>query len=102
MDSNWGTEAEDKFEYHNGNDMCSLGQGFVSISFLVNDLKEAVQRLKENKAVFKPLPKYMEHKEGENGFTFLLDPDDYTVEILQRGESPVNPHPKEDAEEKNQ
>jgi len=93
---NWGTEADDNFEYHTGNEMCDLGQGFVSISFLVNDLKEAVQRLKENGAEFKPLPKYMEHKEGTNGFTFLLDPDDYTVEILQRGESPVNPHPEGD------
>ena len=82
--------------------MCDLGQGFVSISFLVNDLKTAVQRLKENKAHFKPLPKYMEHREGMNGFTFLLDPDDYTVEILQRGESPVNPHPKDVSTENDQ
>ena len=80
-----------------------FGRGIcVHFLFGVNDLKEAVQRLKENKAAFKPLPKYMGHKEGENGFTFLLDPNDYTVEILKRGESPVNPHPKKDAGEQNQ
>ncbi len=92
VDSNWGTESNEDFEYHNGNDPCDLGQGFVHISFLVDNLKEAVQKLKENDAEFKPLPKYMKEKEGTNGFTFLFDPNDYTVEILQRGQSPVNPH----------
>ena len=89
---NWGTEADDTFEYHNGNENCELGQGLVHVSFLVNDLPKAVERLKENNAEFKELPKYMKKNEGKNGFTFLLDPDDYTVEILQRNESPVSPH----------
>lgn len=88
---NWGTENDEDFEYHNGQETCPLGTGFQSISFLVDDLKQATQRLKENNAEFKALPKYLRSKQGTTGFTFLLDPDDYTVEILQRGESPVNP-----------
>ena len=74
--------------------MWPLGQGFVSISFLVDDLKAAVRGLKENGAELKEMPKYMQDRQGTTGFTFLLDPDDYTVELLQRGESPVNPHQK--------
>ncbi len=66
----------------------------MNIGFLVDNLKTAVQRLKENNAEFKPLPKYMKEKEGTTGFTYLEDPDDYTVGILQRGELPVNPHNK--------
>eukprot|EP01084_Bolivina_argentea_P312308 540685_1 len=90
---NWGTEANDDFEYHNGSEQCELGQGFAQISFLVNNLKESVLRLKENNAEFKDLPKYLKHKQGLTGFTFLEDPDEYTIELLQRGESPINPYP---------
>ena len=76
---NWGTENDDNFSYHNGNDE---PQGFGHIGFLVDDLNETCDILENQcNVVFKKRP-----NDGKmRGIAFVYDPDGYWVEIIQRG-----------------
>mmetsp|Transcript_78275 Transcript_78275/g.95807 ORF Transcript_78275/g.95807 Transcript_78275/m.95807 type:complete len:111 (+) Transcript_78275:3-335(+) len=76
---NWGTENDDNFSYHNGNDE---PQGFGHIGFLVDDLNQTCDILEnECNVVFKKRP-----NDGKmRGIAFVYDPDGYWVEIIQRG-----------------
>ncbi len=75
---NHGTESDPEFNYHNGN---SDPRGFGHIGFLVDDLDRTCQALVEQGVAFRKLP-----SEGSmRGIAFALDPDGYSVEIIQRG-----------------
>jgi len=72
---NHGTEKDEAFHYHNGNDD---PRGFGHIGFLVDDLEG-----------FCAQPGLKFRKRPEEGnmrqIAFLLDPDGYSVELIQRG-----------------
>ncbi|KAM0254902.1 hypothetical protein ACHAQJ_006339 [Trichoderma viride] len=73
---NYGTEKDENFSYHNGNDE---PQGFGHICVSVDDLDAACQRFEDLKCNWK--------KRLTDGrmrtVAFLLDPDGYWVEIVQ-------------------
>lgn len=80
---NHGTEDKPDFKYYNGNDTHEEGmvRGFGHIGFLVDDLDAACQRLEEKGVAFKKKP-----ADGMmRGLAFVYDPDNYWVEIIQRG-----------------
>lgn len=77
---NWGTEDEQAFSYHDGN---QEPQGFGHIGFLVNDLEKTCEILVKEGVLFKKLPK----DGGMKGIAFAYDPDKYWVELIQRGVS---------------
>eukprot|EP01096_Ripella_sp_DP13-Kostka_P018247 TRINITY_DN980_c0_g1_i2.p1 TRINITY_DN980_c0_g1~~TRINITY_DN980_c0_g1_i2.p1 ORF type:complete len:318 (-),score=134.32 TRINITY_DN980_c0_g1_i2:38-991(-) len=77
---NHGTEDDAEFKYHNGN---AEPRGFGHIGFLVDDLDRHCQQLVDQGVPFRKLP-----QEGSmRGLAFALDPDGYSVEIIQRGMS---------------
>jgi lactoylglutathione lyase len=69
------------FPNHNGSDD-DQGQirGWGHIGFLVDDLHAACDFLKQANVSFYMLP-----DEGMKGIAFVLDPDGYQVEIIQKG-----------------
>ena len=81
---NHGTENDEDFKYHNGNDEdIENGQirGFGHVGFLVNDLNDTCTFLEENGISFKKKP-----QDGNmHSLAFVYDPDGYWVEIIQRG-----------------
>uniref|UniRef100_A0A0G4FYH8 lactoylglutathione lyase n=1 Tax=Chromera velia CCMP2878 TaxID=1169474 RepID=A0A0G4FYH8_9ALVE len=75
---NHGTEKDEEFKYHNGNDK---PQGFGHTGFLVDDLEKACAEMEELGVPFKKKP-----QDGKmRGLAFVIDPDGYWVEIIQRG-----------------
>ena len=75
---NHGTETNDQFWYHNGNDK---PQGFGHVGFLCDDLDKTCQLLQESNIEFKKKP-----TDGKmRGIAFAVDPDGYWVELIQRG-----------------
>ncbi|KAJ1432446.1 Glyoxalase/Bleomycin resistance protein/Dihydroxybiphenyl dioxygenase, partial [Ochromonadaceae sp. CCMP2298] len=79
---NHGTEDDLEFSYHNGNDE-DKGQvrGFGHTGFLCDDLDAACADLEAKGVLFKKRP-----QEGSmRGLAFAYDPDNYWVEIIQRG-----------------
>lgn len=79
---NHGTESNPEFSYHNGNDQ-DKGQlrGFGHIGFLVDDLDAACVQLEAAGVAFKKKP-----LDGSmRGIAFAYDPDNYWVELIQRG-----------------
>ena len=73
---NWGTENDDKFNYHNGN---SEPQGFGHIGFSVPDVYKASERFEKLGVNFVKKPDDGKMK----GLAFITDPDGYWIEILQ-------------------
>jgi lactoylglutathione lyase len=73
---NYGTEKDENFSYHNGNDQ---PQGFGHICVSVDDLDAACQRFEDLKVNWKKrlTDGRMKH------VAFVLDPDNYWVEIIQ-------------------
>ncbi|PHH52473.1 Lactoylglutathione lyase [Ceratocystis fimbriata CBS 114723] len=73
---NYGTEKDDAFSYHNGNDQ---PQGFGHICITVDDIEAACGRFESNNCKWKK-----RLTDGRmNNVAFLLDPDNYWVEVLQ-------------------
>ncbi|CEL93298.1 unnamed protein product [Vitrella brassicaformis CCMP3155] len=80
---NHGTEKDDTFTYHNGNDQ---PQGYGHIGFLVDDLEAACASLEQQGVPFKKKP-----QDGKmRGIAFAYDPDKYWVELIQRGATFTN------------
>lgn len=81
---NHGTENDANFHYHNGNDedtATGMIRGFGHTGFLANDLNAACRYLEENGVIFKKRP-----EDGNmHSLAFVYDPDNYWVEIIQRG-----------------
>jgi len=75
---NHGTENNEKFSYHNGNDE---PKGFGHLAFLVDDVHTACAELEKNNLSFKKKPNDGSLKD----IAFVYDPDGYHVEIIQRG-----------------
>ncbi|KAM3460423.1 hypothetical protein MY5147_006556 [Beauveria neobassiana] len=73
---NYGTEKDESFKYHNGNDQ---PQGFGHICITVDDLDAACQRFEEKGCNWK---KRLTDGRMKN-IAFLLDPDGYWVEVIQ-------------------
>jgi len=73
---NYGTEKEDDFKYHNGNDQ---PQGFGHICVAVDDLQAACDRFEEKEVNWK---KRLTDGRMKN-IAFVLDPDGYWIEIVQ-------------------
>lgn len=74
---NWGTENDDSFAYHNGNDAPA---GFGHTGFIVDDLQKAVEYFDSEKVNFRKRP-----ETGMKGLAFILDDNKYSTEIIQRG-----------------
>lgn len=75
---NWGTEAQEKTPYHNGN---TEPRGFGHICISVPNLQTACQRFESLGVPFQKRP-------GEGGMkniAFIKDPDEYWIEIVQPG-----------------
>jgi len=73
---NYGTESQEDFKYHNGNDQ---PQGFGHICVSVDDLDEACKRWEELGVTWK---KRLTDGRMKN-IAFILDPDGYWIEIVQ-------------------
>jgi len=74
---NHGTEKDDKFQVHTGN---SDPQGFGHVGFIVDDLEAMCKELEDAGVPFQKKP-----TEGKmNGLAFVLDPNGYRVELIQR------------------
>ncbi|KPI39908.1 Lactoylglutathione lyase [Cyphellophora attinorum] len=73
---NYGTEKEEGQVYHNGNDK---PQGFGHICLSVDDLDKAMEHFENKKVNFK---KRLTDGKMRN-VAFILDPDNYWVEIIQ-------------------
>ncbi|SPO04991.1 related to GLO1 - glyoxalase I [Cephalotrichum gorgonifer] len=73
---NYGTEKDENFSYHNGNDQ---PQGFGHICISVDNLDAACQRFEDLKCNWK---KRLTDGRMKN-VAFLLDPDNYWVEVVQ-------------------
>ncbi|CAD2091357.1 glyoxalase I, putative [Plasmodium vinckei brucechwatti] len=77
---NHGTENEENFAYHNGN---TEPRGFGHIGFLVDDLQSYCKELESLNIPFKK-----KINEGlMNNIAFIYDPDNYLIELVQRGTS---------------
>ena len=82
---NHGTENNEDFSYHNGNDQDGKWQGvcrgFGHIGYLVDDLEKACDELEQQGVLFKKRP-----SEGTmRGLAFAYSPiDNYWIEIIQR------------------
>jgi lactoylglutathione lyase len=80
---NHGTENNPDFNYHNGNledKEKGIYSGFGHTGFIVDDLTEAVKYLDECKVPFRKRPE----DGGMRELAFVLDPDGYSVEIIQK------------------
>ncbi|MDL0431318.1 lactoylglutathione lyase [Marinobacter sp. TBZ242] len=73
---NWGTENDEDFSYHNGNDE---PQGFGHIGVAVPDVYSACARFENMGVEFAKKPDDGKMK----GLAFIKDPDGYWIEILQ-------------------
>ena len=73
---NWGTEDDNDFGYHNGNDE---PQGFGHIGVAVPDVYAACDRFQKLGVEFVKKPDDGKMK----GLAFIKDPDGYWIEILQ-------------------
>ncbi len=79
---NHGTEGKSDFSYHNGNDedkTKNMFKGFGHVGFLTDDLKAAESYFAQEK-----IPFGNSQEGGMMNSFYVLDPDNYYVEIIQR------------------
>ncbi|KAH8684519.1 lactoylglutathione lyase-like protein [Tricladium varicosporioides] len=73
---NYGTEKDENFKYHNGNDQ---PQGFGHICVSVDDLDAACKRFEDQGVNWKK--RLMDGR--MKNVAFVLDPDNYWIEVIQ-------------------
>lgn len=76
---NHGTESDEEFRHFNGNE--TDRQGFGHVGFLVDDVYEACDAVRDLGYGFRKEPDDGSMK----GLAFAFDPDGYSVEIIKRG-----------------
>ncbi|RDW85466.1 putative lactoylglutathione lyase [Coleophoma crateriformis] len=84
---NYGTEKDESFKYHNGNDE---PQGFGHICVSVDDLDAACTRFDDLKVNWK---KRLTDGRMKN-VAFILDPDNYWIEVVQNESLKESSHGK--------
>lgn len=73
--SNWGTETDPEFKYHNGN---ADPKGFGHLAIRVPDTEAACERMESLDVKFIKKP-----NEGKmKGIAFIVDPDGYWIELI--------------------
>ncbi|KAK2076388.1 hypothetical protein QBZ16_000913 [Prototheca wickerhamii] len=77
----WGTESQDDFKVHNGN---SEPKGYGHLGFYVPDVNAACKRFED---LGVPFQKTLDGGKMK-GIAFILDPDGYWIEILDKGVAP--------------
>lgn len=76
---NWGTESDASFAYKSGNE--AEHKGFGHLCIYVDDLQQACDRFTSLGVSFKKRP-----EEGSmRHIAFLLDPDQYWIEVIAKG-----------------
>lgn len=75
---------EIELTYNFGVDSYEMGTGYGHIALLVDDLDATLERLKEQ-GIEPEKPPY-QVREGGSRLCFVRDPDDYRVELLERGD----------------
>ncbi|CAK4432693.1 unnamed protein product [Aphanomyces euteiches] len=73
-----GTESREDFKYHNGN---AEPRGFGHLAVMVNDVYESCDAWEELGVRFQKKPNDGRMK----GLAFILDPDNYWIEVIRRG-----------------
>jgi lactoylglutathione lyase len=73
---NYGTEKDDNFQYHNGNED---PKGFGHLGITVDNVEAACERLEKLGVEFKKKPQDGKMK----NVAFVFDPDKYWIEIVQ-------------------
>ncbi|KAI5778192.1 lactoylglutathione lyase [Geopyxis carbonaria] len=82
---NYGTEKESNFQYHNGN---ANPQGFGHLCVSVDDLNAACARFEELNVNWKK-----RLTDGRmQSVAFILDPDEYWIEVIQNEKLKKNAH----------
>lgn len=76
---NHGTETDEEFKHYNGNE--DGRQGYGHIGFLVDDVYEACDGIRQHGYGFRKEPDGGSMK----GLAFAYDPDGYSIEIIKRG-----------------
>ena len=61
------------------------GDGYAHVAFVVDDLEETVGRLKEQGVEVAVEPKTMTVEGHDYRIAFVVDPDGYRVELVERG-----------------
>jgi len=82
---NWGTETDAEFSYHNGNDE---PQGFGHIAVSVDDIDAACERFEQYGVKWRKRLTDGRMKD----IAFVLDEDNYWIEIIQNQKFKKHPH----------
>lgn len=79
---NENTESSLELTYNwDQKDPYEKGQAFGHLALMVNDIHEAVDKLAHSGVRIKTPPKKMNH--GQRIIAFVLDPDDYLIELIE-------------------
>lgn len=70
---------------HNQSEPYDLGGGYSHVAFTVDDLEGTVSRLEEQGVEVALAPKTMNVEGHDYRIAFVVDPDGYRIELLERG-----------------
>lgn len=70
---------------HGRTEPYKMGDGYAHVAFIVDNLEETVERLKEQGVEVVVEPKTMNVEGHDYKISFVKDPDGYRVELVQRG-----------------
>jgi lactoylglutathione lyase len=79
-----GDDARLELTYNFGVDSYDIGTGYGHIAVTVDDLDGALARLKSDHGIEPERPPYTV-RAGGNRICFVRDPDQYRVELIERG-----------------
>lgn len=70
---------------HGQTEPYDMGNGYSHVAFAVNDLEETVTKLEESGVEVALAPKTMTVEGHDYRISFVVDPDGYRVELVERG-----------------